>query len=298
MSKKLVQGSSYEEIEDNEDFNIPSIEDFIEMQNLTATPISKEEEELLQKISNPPDENKTIKKKEEVDNDNQETAKSKEISIKIDKLKKIGTKKLLIIGSSLVVLFLITIIVFIPKNNKKEEDKLPAWMDETYTVSSTFKYTAEEIADLRVNGYTGKEIEDYEQMEVSATQLIEQAKAERQAIYDSEVEPYLNSASKEFKELYANTWIGQPELVFDTDTMRYSYYSKNINVDYIKLPARGHQLFIKLQLESGENLFMNVTPEQYISYKDSGNIVVKIYYTKAGNGAVIVTAIEEVLITQ
>lgn len=297
MSKKLVQGSSYEEAE--EDLDIPSMEDFMKMQNPSAMPFPKKEEKLLQEISGEPKEEDDQEKPSQLENDTKDKAsKRKSFKIPITKLKEPGIRKLLLLGGGLTAVLLITIVIWlVPKSKETEKEELPAWMDENYTVS-TFCYTAEEIADLRLNGYTGKEIEDYELMEVSAASLIEKAKANRQALYDSEVAPYLDSASKEFLELYENTWVGQPELNFDPDPMRYSYYSKTINVDYEKLPTRGHQLYLKLKLESGENLFMSVTPEQYLSYRDSGNIVVTIYYTKTGNGTVVVTKIEEVTLTQ
>lgn len=183
------------------------------------------------------------------------------------------------------------------KEEKEPENEIPAWMQEDYEIPE-FKYTAEEVAELRLNGYTGSEIENYQVTETPAEQLIKKAKEQRQKLYDEEVAPYMDSASKEYKELAANSWVGQPALEYDKDVSGFTYYSKTMNVDFEKLPARGNQLYIKLITDAGMILFMNVSPEQYSRLASSGNIVVNVDYTRTRDGKDIITGITEVKITQ
>lgn len=174
-------------------------------------------------------------------------------------------------------------------------EALPEWLVEPPVVSA-FEYTAEEIALLRLNGYTGDEIEAYEAARINAAELIEDAQAARQVQYEEEIEPYMDSASEEFKELRDSTWLGLDALEVDEETSKYTRYVEKHNVDYVKLESRGSQLILKLEMQSGRELFMFVSPEQYVRLKDSGNIVVMIEYIRMGNGEIVVTKIEEVLL--
>lgn len=183
-----------------------------------------------------------------------------------------------------------------PKEEDKVQEELPEWLKDTPT-PIPFVYTAEEVAQLRLNGYTGPEIESYQNARVSAESLINKAMEERTALYEREIKPYMDSASEEFKELYANTWLGQEEITVSNEVNRYSKYTKVVNVDYVKLPSRGNQLFAKLELKSGMILFMNLTPEQYVRLDDAGNIVVEISYSVLPGGVTIVTGLKEVQIT-
>ncbi len=88
--------------------------------------------------------------------------------------------------------------------------------------------------------------------------------------------------------------MGQADLTYDEDTTQYGYYYEVMNVDYIKLPAKGHQLFIKFFLENGDAVFMTVTPERYLELKESGNIVVRVSYTQTADGKRIITDMIEI----
>ena len=159
----------------------------------------------------------------------------------------------------------------------------------------SFSYTAEEKEALRLVGYTGDEIETFEFEQKDAQSIVDEAEEARQEKYEEEVKPFFDGASEEFKELYDDTWYGQKEIQVDEDTSSYGYYNKNLNVDYEKLPPRGHQLFIKLYLRNGDAVFMTVTPERYLELPDSGNMVVAMKYTKLGNGTSIITGMEEII---
>lgn len=208
-----------------------------------------------------------------------------------------------ILGGVLLMLILITVITFKLKGrasvNKESAvtpaEILPEWLVEPPEVSA-FEYTVEEVALLRLNGYTGNEIETYEAARVDASELIEEAQVARQIQYEQEIEPYMDSASEEFKELRDSTWLGLDALEVDEDTSKYTRYVEKHNVDYVKVEPRGSQLILKLEMQSGRELFMFVSPEQYVRLRDSGNIVVSIEYIRMGNGEIVVTKIEEILL--
>lgn len=204
-------------------------------------------------------------------------------------------KKLIVIGCGLAGLAIVAVMVvtLLQRVNPKEEDG-PDWMDDA-ELEMQFSYTAEEVRELRDNGYTGDEIERYQTDEVSASELVEEAKARRRALYEEELAPYKDATSEEFKTLLSNTWAGGEELTYDGNVEMFERYSTTMNVDYVRLPARGSQLWLKLLLESGRVLFMSVTPEQYDTYRESGNIVVYVEYTVTGDGALIVTNMTEVV---
>lgn len=208
-------------------------------------------------------------------------------------------KKLLILVGIIVGVVLVVIIAVVCtmsyKKKKEEEERLKAEALLAEEQEEEFKYTDAEIQSLRDAGYTGDEIELFEFDRKSAQELIEKAKAERQEMYEREILPYFDAASDEFKELYEDTWVGQGELEFDSDVDQYTYHQTTLNVDYEKIDPTGRQLFLKLHLKSGICCFMTVTPERYLELDDSGNIVVSIYYTKTGDGAMIITDITEII---
>jgi len=195
---------------------------------------------------------------------------------------------------------ILLVVLLIPKGDKSGEDTMPTPSPEgTYnvtqddTVLGGFQYTVEELAELRVNGYTAEEVENYEALEIPAESLIMDAELKRKELYESELAPYLDAASDEYKELAADTWVGQTELQLSEDVAAYRFHMEVWNVDYKKLPPRGNQLFLKLTLDDGRVLFMVVTPEQYLRFSESGNIVVQVRYTSLGDGTQIITQITE-----
>lgn len=203
--------------------------------------------------------------------------------------------KAVLIGAGCILLVIVILLIGSSSAKKREEEEL-ARAEELLAGAEepAFMYMYDELEALRLAGYTGNEIEQYERDEVPASDLVNAAKAARKAQYEAELAPYFDSASDEFMEVYRHTWLGQEDLVFDTDSSRYEYYETTMNVDYRKLPAKGHQLFIEYYLSNGDTCFMTVTPEKYLQLDDTGNIVLKIYYTKTADGSKIVTGAEEV----
>ncbi len=196
--------------------------------------------------------------------------------------------------------FVLLILLLKPKGSKTSGEVTPTpGLEDAYdvtqdsTVLGKFQYTVEELAELRVNGYTVDEVETYEALEIPAGSLITDAELKRKELYEREIAPYLDAASDEYKELAADTWVGQTEFQLNDDVAAYRFHTEVWNVDYKKLPSRGNQLFLKLTLEDGRVLFMAVTPEQYLGLSESGNIVVQVRYTTLGDGTQVVTQIVE-----
>ena len=156
-------------------------------------------------------------------------------------------------------------------------------------------YTAEELEQLRQVGYTGYEIEEFQAQEIEPEQLIQDAEQAQQEWVEQYYAPYFDTASEEWKSVINSTWYGLEEVEsYDTDSLMYSYYNYTLNADYEKIPAYGHQLYLKVYLnESGDYAFMICTPERYAELADSGNIVVSIDYTETLDGHKFITSIVE-----
>lgn len=207
---------------------------------------------------------------------------------------KSGSRKLLILGGAIAAILIVVLSIaggaLIIKDKQEGADFL-----EDIEETVPFAYTLDEVEALRLAGYTGDEIEEYEYAEQDAQYLIDEAEKERKKQYEKEIAPYFDSASEEFKSVYEDTWVGQPELTFDTNAEGYSYFVETMNVDYEKLPPRGNQLFIKFTLPNSEKVaFTTITPERWVTLNDSGNIVLSVSFTKTSDGKRIITDISEV----
>lgn len=159
------------------------------------------------------------------------------------------------------------------------------------------QYTESEKADLRAAGYTGDDIEQFSKDNVEAQQKIDEALADRQALiekqYNELKEKARESGSEEYKELLDKTWLsGAPHEPTGSAEDLYNLKEITYNARYIKLPARGNQLFIRLTLDDGSYIFYNVTPTKYIQLKEEGNMVI-IYNDIELNGEHYITDIRE-----
>lgn len=204
--------------------------------------------------------------------------------------------KIAVVGVFCVVVVVLVGMVKSKSGSSSEEPTPAPTQGSTYQPPvevNVFHYTVDELAELRVNGYTADEAEYYESLEIPVASLIADAQQKRKELLESEMAPYIDATSDEFKELSADTWVGQPEFELNGDTSTYRYYSEVWNMDYKKLPARGKQLFIKLILSEQEVFFMAVTPEQYLRLENSGNIVVDVKYTQVSEGVRVITDIRE-----
>lgn len=204
-----------------------------------------------------------------------------------------GKIKAMIAGLVAIVLIGGGLVFYFTQKSKEQEEQLPEWAIET---EPEFSYTADQKATLRSYGYTADDIEEAIAFQTPFEDLVQSAENSIQAKLDSEIGPYLDSASDEFKWLRGMTWVGGEEVptsVFSEESapeFRYGTY----NCDYEKVPAYGTQLFIKLDiLDMGITAFMDVTPERYATLDDSGNIVVIVEYNKYPDGTVIITDLGE-----
>ena len=109
-----------------------------------------------------------------------------------------------------------------------------------------------------------------------------------------------NPESPEYQALLNNTWLGQQELSLPgyeegvTEGAIY-YDTVTLNADYDKVPAHGHNLFLKVYLDDGSYAFMECSLLRWTQLADSGNIVVT-YQTASLNGATIITDMKEVTV--
>lgn len=190
-------------------------------------------------------------------------------------------------GAVLVILLFAIIISVSVSSSKKKEDTPPT--EEELIASgymynqdgelvppsefdkATFSYTPDEKAQLRQYGYTGSDIETNELAEIPAQQLIDQVIKDREELEAQ----FASKSSPAYQELLQQTWLGGEILQTPTDpTLIQSTTVKRANVDYVKIPPHGNQLFVRLNMPDGKRSFMCVSPVTYAQLNDSGNIVV------------------------
>jgi hypothetical protein len=207
-------------------------------------------------------------------------------------------KALVVIGA--VIVFVIVSAVYLsfkgsaenPESGEGEETEQPDGSEETVVIP-LFNYTPEEIQQLRAYGYTADEIEESQIFEIPAEVLYERAltaiKEEQQKVIDE----LSDTASPAYQELLQKTWLaGDPMNLVQTDD--YELEGLTENVDYIKLPAVGKQLFLRITMTDGTYLFMTVTPDRWFQLRDVGNIVIN-YVRCNYNGVWVITEIREII---
>lgn len=212
--------------------------------------------------------------------------------------KSFGNKIILIVGGVIIIALAGVIgVVAMKKQQEKKEAEILARMEEE---EPAFAYTSDEIQELRDNGYTGDEIEQFEIDEIPAQRKIDDAEQRRKEKYDAEIKPYFDGASDKYKELEQYTWLAGDPISFDINLVDSEWYDKNttLNLDYDKVPARGVQCFLRVHLKEATAdseplyMFMTVTPQRYYELPEHGNIVVYIQYTVTDQGTVV-TSLEE-----
>lgn len=197
-------------------------------------------------------------------------------------------------GKLNVVVIIIVVIVFIlivvgvilgatkimKNGDKSGGDELFEQLEEM-----AFEYTPVEISLLREAGYTGSEIEDYQMQEVDASQLIKQSEDAITKRYEELVAPYFDNRSEEYKELEEYTWLGGAEFEYkDADDWQLKGAVKN--VDYVKVPLRGYQCWLRVEITRGNAekgteptyAFMYIEPTRYRELADDGNINIEFEY--------------------
>lgn len=200
--------------------------------------------------------------------------------------------KLLVGGIIVICIIIGGVVISNTMASKKAEteagiDDVPDFLQELENEQALFEYTAQDVELLRSYGYTGDEIEQFENDGIFVEQKVDEAKTLIEDRFNKEVKPYMEPGTEEFNKLLEFTWLGGKEFSPQEDQSKWGYFNYELNADYDKVPARGHQLFLKIELGNGEPAFINVTPELYYSLKDSGNIVVSIDYTDVGTQKLI-----------
>lgn len=145
-----------------------------------------------------------------------------------------------------------------------------------------FTYTDEEKRQLRACGYTGTEIEAFQSISTPAQELIDKAIAEQEKWAAQFVQPYFDTASNEYKENLYNTWLGLPERDDIPSFERYGFeHTITTNLDYVKVPIYGNQVFLKVYLDDRNHddwFFLPIAPDRWLELGDLGNIVVTYNY--------------------
>lgn len=165
---------------------------------------------------------------------------------------------------------------------------------ETEPVSSVM-YSDKELHALRKWGYTASEIQKASDDGLSAKSLVESARADREEAQKEALAAVSDTASDEYKQLLAQTWLGGEPLDisgFDTSIV-YEYNTHTEIVDYDRVEPRGEQCFVKCYLDDGNAAFMPVKPDRFNSLADHGNMVVDITDCEVNGVKVIVEIAEQ-----
>lgn len=154
-------------------------------------------------------------------------------------------------------------------------------------IISTTKYDDDTKAKLRAAGYTADDIEKFEASQSNSEELLEKAKEDKtKYLMDlyTELNPKVTDAtSEEFKNLKNMTWLsGTVRPVYKDSKVMYTTSETRENCRYVKIPPTGGQLFIKLTLKNGDNIFYNVHPQSYESLDQEGNMVIQYDTIKYG----------------
>ena len=160
---------------------------------------------------------------------------------------------------------------------------------------SSVSYSDQELRALRKWGYTASEIEVASQQGLSAKELADSAREDREEAQKEALAAVSDTASDEYKNLLYSTWLGGEDLDVSSFTNDYIYTStmRVENVDYEKCAAKNEQCFIRLNLDNGKPAFMYITPDRYNELPDTGNMVVEITTVQSGDIEVITNIVEQ-----
>lgn len=207
---------------------------------------------------------------------------------------------LIVVVVALLAVALLSVVVYSSLGLEGEEEPLDDMViegsDEYWEQFEVpFSYSDEEKESLRAWGYTGTEIEQHEAEQTPASDLIEQSKqAQEEALSTLN-----NPASPEYQALLNQTWIGQQSISLpsyvDGIEANITYDTVVLNADYEKIPAHGHNLFLKVYIADGSYVFMECPMARYMELADSGNIVIQ-YDTSTLDGVEIISNVVEVAV--
>lgn len=168
--------------------------------------------------------------------------------------------------------------------DQESSSEVPSFEDNDLS-EFEFKYSDEQVEQLREVGYTGDEIEEYQKSQSDFDTLIKEAEEKRKEWANKELKPIYDGRSEAYKKLESKTWLGQKERKkdvkkFNKDTS-YTQYDAIKNFDYEKIEPRGVQLFLKVYTDGAKHknyMFINVSPQRYNELKEKGNIIIKYTY--------------------
>jgi hypothetical protein len=213
-------------------------------------------------------------------------------------LDKIKDNKTIIVGIACIVLVLLLIIIMAVAKNKSSEEveeetteeyvEEPVIVEEPTTEISTFAYSQDDWSTLRYWGYSADEIESAQSSETPVDDLVNKS---REELYDKYSQVYKNllrnstdSPDEAYRYVLANSMFGLPIQVVDKNIQEADYYSSSCLVDYYKIPMQGYQPTIKVKIPNTDvTLFVVVTPDQYYSLDETGNIKISYDYIKRYN---------------
>lgn len=182
------------------------------------------------------------------------------------------------------------------KMQEEEESKRIDEIMQTETSMYYFTYSREEKEELRLAGYTGTEIEEFEMNGLDAQEKIREAEEARKAKYDEELKPYFAGASDKFMELWNDSWVGQDSFDVSSDLNTYQTYTMKLNLDYEKVASTGYQCWLKVYLEEDSYFFIFIGPQRWTELADRGNMVLELTYTNQGeNGKSVITGWREII---
>lgn len=192
------------------------------------------------------------------------------------------TKTFVMIAAGIIVLGLIIFIVLASNGSGEDIPNVPEEELEWILPDSQYSYTVDQIERLRMVGYTGREIEEFETLQMDINELVKEATAKRDAWVQEAIAPLYDATSQEYKDFISQTWLTLPKRN-DTDDWGNiaQYYEVRKNLDYEKVETYGNQLYIKIYLDDNEHkdwFFLNVSPEDWVRLQGTGNVIVTYKY--------------------
>ena len=159
--------------------------------------------------------------------------------------------------------------------------------EETSVNTETSSIDIATSEQLRRAGYTGDEIELALSMGTSVDELLLKAQEVQDEAAKEALIRMSDTASPEFQERTQNTMYCMPLNTFesftlDADTATNYQGSYIVNADFEKMPTYGLQLQLKCKIADGTYVFYTVTPAQWETLPETGNIVLHVDYVLYG----------------
>jgi hypothetical protein len=153
-------------------------------------------------------------------------------------------------------------------------------------------FTQEQIERLIFLGFSSHDIQNAVEEETPYDDLIAYVIAQRTVVATQMARDLYWTLRQEavdtvegYQNLVWNTWMGgAPIEQVDISQGQQMYHNRVENVRFTKVPPHGHQLYLRLVLQEGQErgqvVFMTVTPERWDRLRDEGNIVVQLQFVE------------------